>query len=348
MGSPKGTGYIEKRRSGRKTQYRARRTSKGESLTGPWRLSYEQAQDDRKTLSPSKELEYSITLLDFIEWCITHRYPKKMAIETIATHQSVLRAHIQGSRIGRTPIQAITHDNFQDLIDGVDGSPHLVKKVGSVVSRAFIEAKRLRAVKVNPCDGAIYPSAKRRRTIVLSKEQLSLFADPSSLLESMMVVSIHTMLRRSEVCNLKWSEIVGETILLERDKTDDARAIPLSPQASQILRSQPQRSEFVFTRESGSPPDPDWYSKEWSKWRDEHKIDKRIRLHDLRGTGITILLADGYDIKTVQSIARHRDAKTTLNIYAQVVDANKKAAVSSLSKHTSKAHQSKEKKVKTG
>jgi integrase len=204
-----------------------------------------------------------------------------------------------------------------------------------------MEAKRMRVVKQNPCDGLVFPKVKRRRNVVLRAEQLDLFANPSSLVESMMVVSIHTMMRRSEVCRLKWSELQGETILLERDKTDDGRAVPMSPQVSQILRSQPKRSVYVFTRDNGAPPDPDWYTDEWKKWRDARGIDKRVRLHDLRGTGITILLSEGYDVKTVQSIARHRDAKTTLNIYAQVVDANRKSAVSALSKHTSKAHSSK-------
>lgn len=338
MGSPKGSGYIERKGEGRSRQYRARLQVNGERIVGAWRSSYELAQNDRKALAP-KATKYSMTVSELVGWLIDGRYRKEMAPETIATHRSVLGSHIEGSRIGRTQVQAVKATDFQEFVDSLDAGPQTVRKAGSVVSRAFYAAKRLRMVEANPCLGAVYPRIKRRRNVVLQEGQFELLADPSNLVESMMVVSLHTMLRRSEVCLLKWSEIVGETVLKESDKTDDARAVPMSPQVSQIVRSQPKRSQYVFSRDDGSPPDPDWYTKQWKKWRDAHGIDPRVRLHDLRGSSVTLLLAKGYDLKTVQGLARHRDGRTTINIYAQVVDANKKAAVSALSMHTTKAHQ---------
>jgi len=68
-----------------------------------------------------------------------------------------------------------------------------------------------------------------------------------------------------------------------------------------ILRSQP--SHFVdrfFNRDV----------KEWG--------GKRIRFHDLRHSGISLVIASGLDIRTVQEIGGHTDIKTTMN-YAHLL-----------------------------
>ena len=46
---------------------------------------------------------------------------------------------------------------------------------------------------------------------------------------------------------------------------------------------------------------------------------KRVTLHGLRHSNITMLIANGIDIKTVSGRVGHSDIKTTLNIYAHYV-----------------------------
>lgn len=55
-----------------------------------------------------------------------------------------------------------------------------------------------------------------------------------------------------------------------------------------------------------------------------------IRLHDLRHTAISHLLANGNDIKSVQKIAGHSNAQTTLDIYAKPVDSKVQSAMKAL------------------
>jgi integrase len=43
---------------------------------------------------------------------------------------------------------------------------------------------------------------------------------------------------------------------------------------------------------------------------------KRVTLHGLRHTIITMQIVNGVDIKTVSARAGHRDIQTTLNIYS--------------------------------
>lgn len=62
----------------------------------------------------------------------------------------------------------------------------------------------------------------------------------------------------------------------------------------------------------------DGLSSWWDKWLKKNNI-KDIRLHDLRHTHPTILLALGVDMKTISERLDHADIQTTFNIYANVM-----------------------------
>lgn len=51
-----------------------------------------------------------------------------------------------------------------------------------------------------------------------------------------------------------------------------------------------------------------------------------MRLHDLRHTGITYMLMEGADPKTVSGFVGHATAQFTLNQYAHVMEQAKKKA----------------------
>lgn len=63
----------------------------------------------------------------------------------------------------------------------------------------------------------------------------------------------------------------------------------------------------------------------------------RIRLHDLRHTSATILLADGVDIETVSHRMGHAHASTTLDIYGHPLPELDKSAAAAIEKIFSKA-----------
>ncbi len=57
-----------------------------------------------------------------------------------------------------------------------------------------------------------------------------------------------------------------------------------------------------------------------SRAKEEDKLPI-IRLHDLRHTSATILLAEGVDIRTVAHRLGHAQTSTTLNVYAHALPA---------------------------
>lgn len=63
----------------------------------------------------------------------------------------------------------------------------------------------------------------------------------------------------------------------------------------------------------------------WRSFKKEYSFEG-LRLHELRHTQATQLLANGMDVKTVQTRMGHSNASVTLNWYAHAVDDNDKTA----------------------
>lgn len=71
--------------------------------------------------------------------------------------------------------------------------------------------------------------------------------------------------------------------------------------------------DTFFRNENGKPICHDNFSKrQFIKDMELWGKDPKIRFHDLRHTAITLMIANGVDIKTVQSIAGHADISTTM------------------------------------
>ena len=99
------------------------------------------------------------------------------------------------------------------------------------------------------------PGAAVKRDRVLSDAELALVwraaVDTEWPFGPAIRLLILTAARRDEIGSLRWSEIDGDTIRLEGDRTKNGepRTIPLSPQAAALIEGLPRiaGSEFVFT-----------------------------------------------------------------------------------------------------
>ena len=67
------------------------------------------------------------------------------------------------------------------------------------------------------------------------------------------------------------------------------------------------------------------FSKWWSRWRETHGFSG-VKIHELRHTQATHLLANGVDVKTVQERLGHANASVTLNTYAHALPENDRKA----------------------
>ncbi len=76
-------------------------------------------------------------------------------------------------------------------------------------------------------------------------------------------------------------------------------------------------SGYVLFKENGDPYRPDCITQLWSRFAERSELPY-IRLHDLRHTNATLLIANGVSARVVQHRLGHADVSTTLQRYVHV------------------------------
>ena len=151
-----------------------------------------------------------------------------------------------------------------------------------------------------------------------------------------------TGMRRGEICGLQWCNIDLEgRVIWVRNAigADDAGKYVKPPKSNRprdiviptplldllyewkravCATAQPQN--YVVCDSDGMYLNPDYITHQFTSlarfmgW--QGSAGKRMTLHDLRHTVATALIADGADVKTVQSVMGHSSAAITLDMYA--------------------------------
>ena len=171
-----------------------------------------------------------------------------------------------------------------------------------------------------------------------------------------LVVAAATGARRSELVALRWIDVdvanrvltiergivLGPDGLVEKDtKTHGARRVTLDQQTADLLAEHRERvreravlcrvaiadSSFVFSDavDASVPWYPDSVSRSFRRLCAAEGL-AGVRLHDLRHFVATQLLGAGVDIRTVAGRLGHRNAATTLNVYAHFLEQQDVAA----------------------
>lgn len=172
-----------------------------------------------------------------------------------------------------------------------------------------------------------YPTFKRPKIAMFKVKRLPRPLDPrqiNKLLKRakkhwpdfypMLIIFLWTGIRRSEILTLQWENIRLDKQAIARivGKGNKERIIPLAPEVVAILRPIQKDIGPVFHRVH-----PDTLTHWFKKLADECKVS--ARLHDLRHSAATYMLASGTPIKVVQKILGHASVTTT-EIYADVLD----------------------------
>ncbi len=152
-------------------------------------------------------------------------------------------------------------------------------------------------------------------------------------LKPMVLLSLHTGLRRGELFALRWHDVdIGNEIITLRgseNKSGRTRHIPLNSTALQTLTAWNTRVEeigHVFKGRDGAPFDN--VSRSWSKVVQAATL-KNFRWHDMRHHFASWLVMSGVDLNTVRELLGHSDLKMTLR-YAHLAPEHTAAAVARL------------------
>ena len=141
-------------------------------------------------------------------------------------------------------------------------------------------------------------------------------------------IAAYAGLRRGELVALRWRDVdfAGRKIVVRRALSGDAelrstksrraREVPLPDQAATALDRLSRRGEFtgpddyVFANRLGRRLDPSALRRRFERARDAAGLE-RLRLHDLRHTYGSLLVAGGIDLASVKAAMGHSRITTT-------------------------------------
>lgn len=242
-------------------------------------------------------------------------------------------------------------------------SPKTVQDHHRVISAILNTAIKWELIDRNVASGATPPKPPAKDIEYLdeaqAKQLIQLLADEPIQYRTMITLLIYTGLRRGELNGLEWKDVSfdtrtltvarssvysGQTYTKEPKTRSGKRKLTLSNTACMLLREykawqdkrreelgdQWQECDRLFTQWNGTPIHPQTISDWFRKFLNKHPELPRVRLHSLRHSNATLLIAEGVDIRTVSNRLGHAQTSTTLNIYSHALQSRDAAAADCL------------------
>jgi integrase len=277
---------------------------------------------------------------------------------TLGGYRHNVRAYIV-PRLGDIPLQRLTTARvgafYGELVasGGQKGrplSPKTVRYVHTTLRRALRDAVADGLVVRNVAAQARPPRARRVEMHTWTAAEVGIFL--ASVREDRLYAAwllLATLgLRRGELLGLRWPDVDltsgriairhtlvmvdGKPVMAEPKTAKGRRSLTLAPQVLEALRVHRARqaaerlswgadytdSGLVVTTEDGRPMHPEWLSGLLVRQARRAGLPQ-IRLHDLRHSVASILLAQGVHPKVVSEQLGHATIALTLDTYSHVI-----------------------------
>ncbi len=145
------------------------------------------------------------------------------------------------------------------------------------------------------------PRGRERRLVGDEEERLLAAASPE--FGAVIKFALATAMRRGEIADMRWEhvDLPRRAVLLPKTKNEDARTVPLSPAALDVLKSLPRRiNGSVFGLSSNA------ISMAWKRTVKKANI-RGLTFHDLRHEAISRLFEDtNLDMMEIRAISGHK------------------------------------------
>lgn len=284
-----------------------------------------------KPKSAQRESQRLKRIRDFLE-----QYDINLLADITPYHIDRLKAHLQES--GLSPI---TVRHYLQLLRGM-----FYKAIAWGIYTGHNPLRKVRFPKARPKRKVLALTPDEEELVVREAKRLSAtrpednraaggrFAPGNSINSAvqrewhkLVVLTLNTGLRKTEVLNLKWSD-VRDDVLYITGKGEKDRKVPLNDAALRVLESCQRLNSYVFNVPNRRQPD--LLRRTIERMREATGIHY-LSFHTLRHTFATRLLERGVDIATVARLLGHTQYTTTL-IYSHSNPEKMREAVGALGK----------------
>lgn len=268
---------------------------------------------------------------------------------TLDSYSTDVRLHLV-PYIGRARLTKLTAAQVQYLLDDLSDTlaPASVQHVHTTLRRALEQAMRWDLVPRNVATLVDAPRQEQAEIQPLDQEQTEIFlaAAKGDSLEALWSLAVLTGMRRGEMLALRWEDldldagtlavrhtltrIDGKLTLTVPKSAKSRRTIHLPAKARHALRRRRCRQleermsrgrgegEYVFSFGGGTPLDGAFVQRRFKALLTGAGLPD-IRLHDLRHTAATLMLAKGIELHVVSRTLGHASISVTADIYGHIL-----------------------------
>ena len=207
--------------------------------------------------------------------------------------------------------------------------PATLNRELSLLKHMFTKAIEWGKCKENPAKKVkkLKGEVKRVRYLMPGEVQ-TLLLSCADHLKPIVIVAVHTGMRKGEILSLKWEQVNFEQgiITLLDTKNNERRDIPMDETVKTTLKGLESESNHVFCNGEGEA---------FVRLQSSFEVALKkcgiedFRFHDLRHTFASNLVMAGEDLNTVRELLGHKDLTMTLR-YAHLSPNHKTRAVNVL------------------
>jgi integrase len=297
------------------------------------------------------------TIKEFIARWVEEVCRHNHRLSTLSTNESILKRHIYPalgdirlSQLNPPHLQALYS---QKLDEGL--SKRTVRYIHTLIHRALDQALKWGLVARNVAEAVQSPIPDKHEAEPLTQAQVTriLEALQGDRLYPFYVLLLSTGLRKGEALalttdNLNLQEgvvVVKKTLNFIRGKglvvgdpksKRSRRVIALPDFAREVLaRHLAERSvssAYVFCTSNGTPFGPRNIMRHFKRVLRKAGLPETIRVHDLRHTFVSFMLAENVPASDVQKIAGHASFSTTVDIYGHLMNGAQREAARKINK----------------
>ena len=196
----------------------------------------------------------------------------------------------------------------------------------ALLSASYNRAQRHGSVSVNPMHLVPRLKANNIRVRCLSEaEESRLLEALPEWLRPLVVVALHTGMRRGELLRLRWSDVdfATSTIVVREAKSGEGRRLPMSVETRQALRALWEKGHKVVALRDCGAIDLAGHAFAAPNGGFMHSLDRYwypalrraaipdFHFHDLRHTFASRLAMKGVDLYRVQTLMGHKTPEMT-------------------------------------